>query len=82
METYSTYEAKARFSELLRKVRAGQVVRVTHRGEVVAEVRPTAQSGSSLEARLDDLETRGALVPAPCLFRRKRSVIPIDSGQS
>ncbi|MBT9586513.1 type II toxin-antitoxin system prevent-host-death family antitoxin [bacterium] len=36
-ETYSTYEAKARLSELLRKVRAGQVVTLTHRGEPIVE---------------------------------------------
>ena len=38
--TYSTYEAKARFSEVLRQVRAGTTVTVTYRGEPVAEIRP------------------------------------------
>jgi len=40
METYSTYEAKAKFSEVIRKVRAGQTVRIAYRGEEIAEVRP------------------------------------------
>ena len=37
--TYSTYEAKARFSEVLRQVREGETVTVTYRGEPVAEIR-------------------------------------------
>jgi len=38
--TYSTSEAKARFSEMLRWVRRGEPVVVTYRGEEVAEIRP------------------------------------------
>jgi len=60
-ETYSTYEAKARLSELLRKVRAGQVVTLTHRGEPVAELRPIHPSGSKLEDRLTQLTNQGVL---------------------
>ena len=37
--TYSTYEAKARFSEIIRHVREGRTVTVSYRGEPVAEVR-------------------------------------------
>lgn len=37
-DTYSTYEAKARFSEIIRKVRSGKHVRITYRGREVAEV--------------------------------------------
>ena len=43
--TYSTYEAKARFSEVLRLVREGTPVTVTYRGDPVAEIRPIATSG-------------------------------------
>lgn len=57
-ETYSTYEAKARLSELLRKVRSGQVVTLTHRGEPIAEIRPIAGSESRLEDRLRHLASR------------------------
>ena len=60
---YSTYEAKARFSELLRLVREGQTVTVTYRGEPVAEVRPIRPPPKTLVERLDDLERRGILVP-------------------
>ena len=37
---YSTYEAKTKFSELLRKVRQGGRVVITFHGEPVAEIRP------------------------------------------
>lgn len=58
---YSTYEAKARFSELMRKVRAGQRVTITYHGQEVAEVRPVATASASLEDRLRELEERGVL---------------------
>ena len=51
---YSTYEAKARFSEVLRHIREGRTVTVSYRGEPVAEIR-------SIQ-RLDELERRGVLV--------------------
>ena len=62
---YSTYEAKAKFSELLRHVRAGRSVTVSYRGEPVAEIHPIRQSESGVFARLKELERRGALVPKP-----------------
>ena len=37
-DTYSTYEAKARFSEIIRKIRSGKHVRITYRAREVAEV--------------------------------------------
>ena len=58
---YSTYEAKARLSELLDRVRNGDVVTITHRGQPVAEVRRLEASGGSLSDRLDDLERSGIL---------------------
>ena len=61
---YSTYEAKARFSEVLRHVREGRTVTVSYRGEPVAEIRPTQQGPDTLEDRLDDLERRGIIVDA------------------
>ncbi len=62
---YSTYEAKARFSEVLRKVRAGQRVRITHHGREVAEIAPIVQGEGNLEQRLEDLELQGCLVRHP-----------------
>lgn len=60
-DTYSTYDAKARFSEILRKVRQGKTVTVSYRGEPVAEIRPVgAESG--LGRRIRTLEGLGILV--------------------
>ena len=58
--TYSTYEAKARFSEVIRHVREGRTVTVTYRGEAVAEIKPLAKP-TSIEARIEDLRARGIL---------------------
>ena len=60
--TYSTYEAKARFSEVLRLVRSGTPVTVTRRGEPVAEIRPIEQTPVTMAERLDEMERRGVLV--------------------
>ena len=61
--TYSTYEAKARFSELLRQVRGGTSVFITYRGDEVAEIRPIS-SDETVEAKLERLEKAGVLVRA------------------
>jgi prevent-host-death family protein len=58
--TYSTYEAKARLSEILRKVREGQTVVISYRGEEVAEIRPVRRETSAEEV-LKRLEDRGLL---------------------
>ena len=62
--TYSTYEAKARFSEVLRLVREGTAVTVTYRGDPVAEIRPLKTEADSVEEHLESLEKRGIVVPA------------------
>ncbi len=62
--TYSTYEAKARFSEVLRQVRQGKTVTISYRGEPAAEIRPIPPKKQTLEERVEDLERRGILVPA------------------
>ena len=59
---YSTSEARARFSELLRLVRSGTPVIVTHHGEPVAEIHPIEQKPQTIDERLDELERRGVLV--------------------
>jgi prevent-host-death family protein len=63
-ERYSTYEAKARFSELLRKVRNGRSITITYHGEPVAELRPVAPAEGT-EARIRRLVERGLVTPAP-----------------
>ena len=60
---YSVYEAKARFSEVIREVREGKTVTVSYRGKPVAEIRPIRQPETpTLDDRLTDLERNGALV--------------------
>lgn len=62
---YSTYEAKSRFSDVIRQVRSGRSVVIAYRGEPVAEIRPFAPVGSGLEGRLERLRAQGALVARP-----------------
>ena len=61
-DIYSIYDAKARFSELIRKVREGRTVMVSYRGEPVAEIRPVGEAGSELARRLNMREGLGILV--------------------
>lgn len=63
-DSYSTYDAKARFSELLRKVRSGRTVTITYHGEPVAELRPIDRSGGT-EARIEYLAERGLVTALP-----------------
>jgi prevent-host-death family protein len=60
-DTYATYEAKAKFSEILRKVRAGQRVLIAYRGEEIAEIRPLSPKGHRLRKSLKQLEDQGVL---------------------
>jgi prevent-host-death family protein len=62
-DTFSLYDAKARFSELIRRVREGRTITISYRGEPVAEVRPVTPS-MGLAGRLRELEQRGALLRA------------------
>lgn len=61
-KTYSAYEAKARFSELLRRVRRGERIIISYQGQAVAEVRPL-ETPHSVESRVRELEERGILRP-------------------
>lgn len=61
MTTYSLYEAKARFSEVIRLVRQGRTITVTYRGEPVARIQPVQGESSELEERLSRFEDAGVL---------------------
>lgn len=76
---YTTYEAKARFSELLRLVRAGRTVRISYHGKPVAEIRPLEHAAHGLDARLADLESRGLLV-GPSAARRQIATVARRPG--
>lgn len=59
--TYSLYEAKAKFSAIVRKVQEGQPVIVTLHGKPVVEIRPVQEQSRGIEARIRELEARGIL---------------------
>jgi prevent-host-death family protein len=68
---YSTYEAKAKFSEIIRRARGGQRAVIAYRGKPVAEVRPIEQREVSLAERLERMEEEGLLSqPAKSVVRR------------
>jgi len=60
-DSYSVYQAKAHFSELLRKVQANKRVFITSRGKPIAAIVPLARSNEGLEARLERLEEEGTV---------------------
>jgi prevent-host-death family protein len=60
-DRYSTYDAKARFSELMRKVREGRTITITYHGEPLAELRPLRKV-EGLEARVTWMRERGQVV--------------------
>lgn len=63
--TYTLYDAKARFSQVIREVRDGDTVTVSYRGEPVAEIRPVSKvATSSLERRIEELRRSGEIIPA------------------
>ena len=60
-------ELKAHLSAYIHKVQAGEVVLVTDRGKIVAEMRPpgsVAESGDVRELRYRTLVDRGVIRPA------------------
>jgi len=87
MKEVGIRELKNRLSEYVRQVREGEVVMVTDRGEVVAELRPPAASTELLESYpgLADLVRRGVVrLPAephrPGLYPRQRPVAPAGTA--
>lgn len=65
MKTVGLRELKNRLSRYVRRVRAGEAVVVTDRGQVVAELRPPGQvpRGTVLDAAVARLVNRGLLTP-------------------
>jgi prevent-host-death family protein len=69
---YPVHEAKARLSEILRRVKQGRSVTISERGRPVARVVPI-EPATDLASRLGELERDGAIVP-PAGERRIRRV--------
>jgi prevent-host-death family protein len=64
-EVYSTYEAKAQFSKILRKVMRNRRVIITRRGEPIAEIGPVTRNGEGIEDHLKRLESEGIITRNP-----------------
>jgi prevent-host-death family protein len=63
-DTYSLYEAKAKLSAIIRRVREGRRAIVTVHGQPVAEIRPIEQGAGDLAARLERLVEHRIVIPA------------------
>jgi prevent-host-death family protein len=74
VETYSTYEAKAKLSEILRKVESGKIIRIARRGEPIAEIRGIQRAPATLAERLRDLQEQGVLTRPTASIGRLRPV--------
>ncbi|MBI3455223.1 MAG: type II toxin-antitoxin system prevent-host-death family antitoxin [Candidatus Rokubacteria bacterium] len=80
-------ELKNRLSEYVRRVRAGDVLLVTDRGEVVAELRPPGEPPASpdIPPGLLALARRGSLTLGgpnhPGLYPRLRRLVPPGTAQ-
>lgn len=72
--TYSIYEAKAKLSELLRKVKKGHESIITERGKPIAKVIPFNQP-QTFEERIRDMIHRGVIIP-------RKSKGPLPDGVS
>jgi len=63
-KSYTLYDAKAHFSQVIREVRAGEIVTVSYRGEPVAEIRAVQKSKTALlEQRIEALRRSGEIIP-------------------
>lgn len=63
-DIYSLYEAKAKLSAIIRRVREGRRVILTVHGQPVAEIRPLEKSEGDIAARVARLADSGSLVRA------------------
>lgn len=58
---YSTYEAKAKFSELLRKIKKNKRIVITSRGTPIAELIPFVNEEETTLQRLARFESQGVI---------------------
>ena len=85
---YTTSEARARFSEAIRRAREGETVTITYRGEPVAEIKPIKRSAKSdggggpeqtIEERLEEMRRAGTLVPSDYPKKAWGSIKPVSA---
>jgi len=70
---YPVHEAKAKLSEILRRVKQGRAVTISERGRLIARVVPI-EAPTDLPGRLRQLETEGVLVRRP---KRPGAIRPV-----
>jgi antitoxin (DNA-binding transcriptional repressor) of toxin-antitoxin stability system len=73
MAAYSIYEAKAKFSEVIRRVKRGESVTITERGKptaVISLIEPEVEDPN--EAHIRRLIAEGAITPAKKKFSAKK----------
>jgi antitoxin (DNA-binding transcriptional repressor) of toxin-antitoxin stability system len=81
METVGIRELKSKLSHYVRRAEAGEVVIVTDRGRVVAELRPPASAiPADIDAALLEMQRKGLVRLAtrpnhPSLYRRMPRVL-------
>lgn len=73
--SYSIYNAKAKFSEVIRLAKANKRVLITERGTPVAEVIPCKEKVETFEERLARLEKEGVVIPASNASRIFKPVV-------
>lgn len=74
-DTYSLYEAKAKLSAIIRRVREGRPVVVTLHGEPVAEIRAVSPRSGGLVHRMEQLVERGIVVRNPSRGSTARPIV-------
>jgi len=74
-DTYSLYEAKAKLSAIIRRVREGRPVVVTLHGEPVAEIRAISPRSGGLVNRMEQLVERGIVVRNPSRGSTARPIV-------
>ena len=74
-DTYSLYEAKAKLSAIIRRVREGRPVVVTLHGEPVAEIRSISPRSGGLVHRMEQLVERGIVVRNPSRGSTARPIV-------
>lgn len=64
-KSYSIYEAKARFSEVIRGLKRHAKIIITYRGNPIAQILPFEQPAPSFDERIATLEEEGRISPRP-----------------
>jgi prevent-host-death family protein len=79
MATYSIYEAKSRFSEVIRRVKNGESVTITERGKPTATI-TQIEAKETQKERWQRLIAQGIIIPAKKPFKVQRTGLNMDGA--